>query len=190
VFVSQISVKMMNIMQLIHVKQIGIKPYEGKIAFGNRMMSATLGKNGMTAHKREGDGKTPIGFLKPLWGYYRADRVEKPASELPFYPLKQTDGWCDAPDHIHYNRFISHPFKASAERLWRGDNLYDHIIVLDWNMGIPYQKTPRQKHRGSAIFLHHKPETDKGTEGCIALNPDDLVWLLKRIDTNTVFHIK
>ena len=58
------------------------------------------------------------------------------------------DGWCDAPDDPNYNRLVSLPYPASAEHLWRDDNVYDLIAVLGYN------DDPVVPGKGSAIFLH------------------------------------
>ena len=43
-------------------------------------------------------------------------------------------GWCDDPRSKRYNQLIRYPFKFSSEKLFRSDNLYDIIIVLNFNM--------------------------------------------------------
>ena len=40
------------------------------------------------------------------------------------------------------------PFKYNFERLYRSDNIYDIILVLNFNLN------PVQKNKGSAIFIH------------------------------------
>ena len=42
-------------------------------------------------------------------------------------------GWCDDPYSKDYNKLIKFPFKYSAEKLYRIDNTYDLILVLDFN---------------------------------------------------------
>ena len=57
-------------------------------------------------------------------------------------------GWCDDPESKSYNRLIKFPFKYGAEKLWIKENIYDIIIVIDYNLN------PIIKKKGSAIFFH------------------------------------
>lgn len=59
--------------------------------------------------------------------------------------------------------------------MWRADYLYDIVVELDWN------RHPRVKGRGSAIFLHVAPPDRGATAGCIALPLADLRRLLPRL---------
>ncbi len=135
----------------------------GQICFGGRSFACALGKTGVTAQKREGDGATPMGAFRLLGGYFRADRMPKPHSLLPLRPLQIKDGWCDSPHHGLYNRPVSLPFGHSHEKLWRDDQLYDIIIILDQNIH------PRRPGGGSAIFFHIAAKDFTPTEGCIAV---------------------
>ena len=78
----------------------------------------------------------------------------------------------------NYNKLIKLPFKYSFERLYRKDNIYDIILVLDFNMN------PIKKYKGSAIFIH-LTKNYKHTAGCIALKKSDLLILLRLINKNT-----
>ena len=51
-------------------------------------------------------------------------------------------GWCDDPKSQHYNKLIKFPFNFSSESLYRKDNIYDLILVLDFN------SNPIKKNRG------------------------------------------
>jgi L,D-peptidoglycan transpeptidase YkuD (ErfK/YbiS/YcfS/YnhG family) len=103
---------------------------------------------------------------------YRADRVPRPQTVLPARRLKTDDGWCDAVGNGNYNRWVRLPYPASAERLWRGDALYDLVIVLDHN------RRPRMQGAGSAIFIHVARPGYQPTEGCVALALRHLLMLL------------
>jgi L,D-peptidoglycan transpeptidase YkuD (ErfK/YbiS/YcfS/YnhG family) len=139
-----------------------------------------LGRGGITRGKREGDGATPAGRLALVRGWYRADRLPRPATALPLAALHPWDGWCDAAADRNYNRHVALPYPASHERLWRDDGLYDVVIELDWN------RTPRVQGRGSAIFLHIARPGYAPTEGCIALAQGDLLRLLPRLRAGTM----
>lgn len=103
---------------------------------------------------------------------YRADRLQRPRTALPVKPITPRDGWCDAPADRNYNRPVPLPYPASHERLWRGDHLYDLVIVLGYN------DKPRSLGRGSAIFMHLARRSYAPTEGCIALARGDMLKLL------------
>lgn len=130
--------------------------------------------------KREGDGATPVAAMRVLGGGFRADRVRRPQTMLRLGPIRPRDGWCDAPADPNYNRPVTLPFTASHERLTRDDRLYDVCLVLDWNI------RPRARNRGSAIFLHVARPGFPPTEGCIAVAPAAMRWLLPRIGPDTV----
>jgi L,D-peptidoglycan transpeptidase YkuD (ErfK/YbiS/YcfS/YnhG family) len=129
---------------------------------------AAIGRTGVSAKKKEGDGATPAGPLRLISVLYRPDREQKPATQRPAEPLASTDGWCDDPALAMYNQKVTLPINGSAEQLWREDHLYDIIGVLDWNL------SPIVPGRGSAIFLHIASPDYAPTDGCVALAPNDL----------------
>jgi len=103
---------------------------------------------------------------------YRADRGPAPATRLRVRALSPTDGWCDAPDDPAYNRPVTLPYPASAETLWREDQVYDIVVILGHN------DDPVAPGLGSAIFLHLCRPGYPPTEGCIAIERSDLKTLL------------
>ena len=66
-------------------------------------------------------------------------------------------GWCDDPKSKKYNKLVYFPFKHSAEKLYRSENIYDIILVLNFNMN------PVKKNKGSAIFVHLAKKNYKKT---------------------------
>ena len=145
---------------------------DGRLRFGPAVYRAALGKGGIAAGKREGDGATPAGQLPLRRVLYRADRLARPRCAVPVLPLAPHDGWCDDPAHPDYNRLVRRPHGGRHEELWRSDPLYDVVGVLGWN------DAPVEKGRGSAIFLHVARPDYGPTEGCIALALPDLLALL------------
>ncbi|HTV34413.1 MAG TPA: L,D-transpeptidase family protein [Methylocella sp.] len=156
----------------------------GLLRAGQLTLSCTLGQAGVQHAKKEGDKATPAGRFALLYGFFRADRATRPASLLPVRPLCPADGWCDDPKSPLYNRPVPLPFRASHEKLWRGDSLYDLVIVLDYNLN------RRCKKRGSAIFLHCASENFAPTEGCVALSAKDLRKLLPRLSRRPVLIVR
>jgi L,D-peptidoglycan transpeptidase YkuD (ErfK/YbiS/YcfS/YnhG family) len=136
-----------------------------------------LGKGGViaAAEKREGDGATPLGSWSLDGMLLRPDRVSAPRTSLPWRWLRPTDGWCDDVHDPAYNRPVSHPYPASAERLWREDHAYDVIIVLGHN------QRPVQPGAGSAIFWHVAQPDWRPTEGCVAMERAVLIALIPHL---------
>jgi L,D-peptidoglycan transpeptidase YkuD (ErfK/YbiS/YcfS/YnhG family) len=133
---------------------------------------AALGRAGIRALKREGDGGTPLGRFPIRQVLYRADRGTRPRTSLPLHAIRANDGWCDDPSDRNYNRLIKLPSRRSAEGLKRADHLYDLVLVVGFN------DRPRIKGKGSAIFLHLARPGLAPTDGCIALTRRDLLAVL------------
>ena len=148
----------------------------GLRAFG-RVLPCSVGRGGVRARKREGDGATPRGTHRLVGMLYRPDRLARPADWA--LPIRPGDLWSDDPSDEDYNLMVRAPYAASHERLRRADPLYDVILITDWNW--PYAV----KGRGSAIFIHQWRKPGHPTEGCLALARSDLHWLLPRIRHET-----
>jgi L,D-peptidoglycan transpeptidase YkuD (ErfK/YbiS/YcfS/YnhG family) len=148
---------------------------QGWLRAGPLALPVALGRGGIKANKREGDGATPRGTfrLKRLW--WRGDRHPRPATRLPATRIKPDDGWCEDPSDRHYNRRIKVPPQSTADRLARMDGLYDYIVELDHNT------RPRIAGRGSAVFIHIARPGFAPTAGCVALNVNSLRRLLARL---------
>jgi L,D-peptidoglycan transpeptidase YkuD (ErfK/YbiS/YcfS/YnhG family) len=140
----------------------------GAAEWGGRRFHRALGRSGIKADKREGDGATPAGTLALTRVLYRPDRVARPETELPCAALRRDDGWCDAPNDTAYNLPVRLPHGASAEAMWRDDRVYDLVVITDHNTG------PVVPGRGSAIFVHVATPDFAATEGCIAFSLEDL----------------
>ena len=97
--------------------------------------------------------------------------------------IKKNTGWCDDSKSNFYNQQISLPSKFGYEKLYRNDNLYDLIIVINYNMN------PIIKNKGSAIFIHVAKNYYKKTKGCIALKKKNLIELISLIKKNTKIKI-
>ncbi|WP_246727847.1 L,D-transpeptidase family protein [Chelativorans sp. Marseille-P2723] len=167
----------------ISVRQRPGKPTQGFLRIGGLTVPCSLGRSGITALKREGDGATPLATLRPLGVLFRRDRRRNGIGpvRLPSLPVLPGFGWCDAPEDPNYNRPVPLPFRASHEKMRRSDRLYDVCIVLDWNT------LPRRRYRGSAIFLHIAHEGLQPTEGCIAVCPRVMARILPLLTRRTRF---
>ncbi|MGH6842906.1 MAG: L,D-transpeptidase family protein [Methylocella sp.] len=156
----------------------------GRFRAGSVVARCAIGRAGIRQDKREGDRATPSGAFRFLGGFFRGDRISREAWALPMRLASPSDGWCDDPESALYNRRVALPCRASHEKLWRADCLYDLVIVLEYNIH------PRRKNRGSAIFLHCAGPGFAPTEGCIALSLDDLRRLLPRLARKAVLTVR
>ena len=142
----------------------------------------SIGKKGLKSKKKEGDNCTPIGIFKIGKVYYRSDRIKKLETVLKTKKITKNMGWCDDPYNKKYNKEIVLDKKNKGEKLYRRDNTYDVLIVVEYN-------TKKIKpFKGSAIFIH-LTKNYSPTEGCIALKKNDLLILLKIINKNSKIKI-
>lgn len=155
-------------------------PTQGILQWAGQTFACALGRGGIVALKREGDGGTPLGRMRLLHGFFRHGRCNAAASPLPFRRAGADDGWCDAPGDRNYNRQVRLPYGASCETLQRRDRLYDCVVVLDYNI------RPRRYGRGSAIFFHIAREGFTPTEGCVAVSPQVMARLLPHLTSRTM----
>ncbi len=92
-------------------------------------------------------------------------------------------GWCDDPKSKNYNKLIKLPSKFSYEKLYKKENIYDIILVLNFNMN------PILKNKGSAIFIHIAKQNFKKTEGCIAIKKIHLLKVIKKLKSKSIVMI-
>lgn len=174
-----------KLLKTIHVtRQQNGEIHEGLLSYNNKTIPCCLGRSGLTHDKKEGDGATPVGSFKLLYGFHREDRLAKPKSNLKFSTIQSDDGWCDEPEHENYNALVKLPFEASHEVMTREDRLYDICIVMDYNI------EPTISGLGSAIFFHQTSRELKPTEGCVAIDPQHMQDLLPLLSDQTVMVIQ
>ena len=155
----------------------------GYLQYKNLKFRCALGKAGIKKKEKEGDNVTPKGTFKITKMYYRPDKIKNITSLVKKIKIKNNMGWCDDPSSNLYNRQIKLPSKFSHEKLYRKDNLYDLILVLNYNVN------PIRKNKGSAIFIHIAKKNYKKTKGCIALKKKHLIELVSKIKKNTKIKI-
>ena len=149
------------------------------LTFNNYRIKCAVGKRGIGIKKKEGDFITPIGTFKIKYILYRKDRINKPKSVFKTLQITKKMGWCDDPISKKYNKLITYPFKYNAEKLYRKNNIYDILIVLNYNM------KPIIKNKGSAIFIHVAKKNYSSTEGCVAVKKNDLLKLIRNLTKKT-----
>ena len=148
------------------------------LLFDDFIFRCVVGKKGVSGKKKEGDFCTPKGSFKLKTVYYRPDRVKKIQTKLNTKKINPNMGWCNDPLNEKYNSLIKINGKIRHEKLYRRDNKYDILLVIDYNLRKPIP------FKGSAIFIH-LTKNFKGTAGCIALNKKDFLILLKLVNKKT-----
>ena len=148
------------------------------LTYNKLKVKCAIGKKGIGYKRKEGDLITPIGQFKIKYILYRKDRV-KIKTKLKRKIIKKNLGWCDDPKSTHYNKPVKLPFTYSHEKLYKKENIYDIVLVLNYNMN------PIKKNKGSAIFIHVAKNNFKKTEGCIAIKKLNLIKLIRKINANT-----
>jgi L,D-peptidoglycan transpeptidase YkuD (ErfK/YbiS/YcfS/YnhG family) len=139
---------------------------------------ARVGRNGLSANRREGDGTTPTGTYaigRTMYGI-----APDPGVRYRYRRIVCGDYWVEDPRSPHYNTFrhvacgTTPPFKATGERLWHATTAYRHFAVIEFNMN------PAVPGRGSGIFLH--ATTGGPTNGCVSLPLAQLRQALRWLD--------
>jgi L,D-peptidoglycan transpeptidase YkuD (ErfK/YbiS/YcfS/YnhG family) len=174
----------MGTLKAIYLRAAPGSRIRGVLRAGPLAWPVALGRGGILANKREGDGGTPRGTFRPVRLWWRADRHSRPASRLPVRRITPADAWCEDPADRRYNRPIQAPAGEAGDRLGRDDHLYDFIVEIDHNT------RPRILGRGSAVFLHLARAGLAPTAGCVAMPKEKLRHLLKIIGSNTQIDIR
>ena len=134
---------------------------------------------GISQKKKEGDNCTPAGKFSFGKLFYRKDRIKNLKTVIKKTPINKNYGWCDDPESKKYNKLIKFPFKGSAEKLFLKKNIYDLLLVINYN------RNPVVKNKGSAIFLHLTSKNYSKTKGCVAIKKKDFIKVLSFIKKKT-----
>ena len=160
-----------------------IKINKNYLSYDKYKVKCALGKRGIGKKKKEGDKITPIGRYNIKFLLYRKDRIKKIKTKLKKFVIKKNMGWCDDSSSKNYNKLIQLPTKYSHEKLYKKDNSYDIILVLNFNM------YPIIKNKGSAIFIHVAKQCYKKTLGCVAINKISLLKIAKKLNKKSIVEI-
>ena len=74
---------------IIVVRQRPGRPSQGLLIWGNTVFPCALGRGGIKALKREGDGATPLGSTRLLYGWFRHGKIESRRSGLALRQITQ-----------------------------------------------------------------------------------------------------
>ena len=163
----------------VRIRAAAGNPCRGWLTAGARTIPVALGRGGIIANKREGDGGTPRGTFRPVRLWWRADRHPRPRTFLPVRAIGPEDAWCEDPTDRHYNQPVRLGLDRRGDRLKRDDHLYDFIVEIDHNTA------PRIAGRGSAVFLHLARENFSPTAGCVAMTRSAMLRLLRELGPDT-----
>ena len=164
---------------MIRIRPAAGDPCRGWLSAGGLTVPVALGRGGIRANKREGDGGTPRGIFRPRRLWWRADRHPRPRSLLPLRAIGPDDAWCEDPTSRHYNQPVRLERDRGGDRLRRDDHLYDFIVEIDHNT------RPRIAGRGSAVFLHLARADFSPTAGCVSMTKSAMLRLLRRLGPQT-----
>src|SRR5258707_2994028 len=90
---------------------------QGWLLAGGRYTKVALGRSGIKANKREGDGATPAGRYRLGRGWGRPDRPPRPRTLPPPKPITRLDRWCEDPSDRRHNPAISISRGQPGDRL-------------------------------------------------------------------------
>jgi L,D-peptidoglycan transpeptidase YkuD (ErfK/YbiS/YcfS/YnhG family) len=166
-------------LSVIRIKRAAGDPRRGWLTADGWTVPVALGRGGILANKREGDGGTPRGIFHPLRLWWRADRHGRPPTFLPVRPIRPEDAWCEDPLDRRYNQPLRLGRGQNGDRLTREDHLYDFIVEIDHN------SNPRIAGRGSAVFLHLARTNFSATAGCVSMTKSAMLRLLRRMGPQT-----
>jgi L,D-peptidoglycan transpeptidase YkuD (ErfK/YbiS/YcfS/YnhG family) len=169
---------------LVRISAAAGNPRRGWLTAAGQTVPVALGRGGIKANKREGDGGTPKGIFRPRQLWWRADRHPRPRTYLPVRPIGPEDAWCEDPLSRHYNQPVRLDRERGGDRLKRDDHLYDFIIEIDHN------RSPRIAGRGSAVFLHLARDNFGPTAGCVSMTQSAMLRLLQRLGPETKIMIE
>ena len=154
------------------------------LTYNNYKAKCAIGKRGIGLKRKEGDLITPEGNYKIKYILFRKDRIKNIKSKVKKIEIKKNMGWCDDPQSKEYNKIVKLPSIYSHEKLYKKENIYDIIIVLNYNMH------PIIKNKGSAIFIHIAKKNYKKTAGCVAIEKKRLLKIIKELKKNTEVRIE
>src|ERR687896_1544155 len=146
---------------------------------------ARLGRNGLSANRREGDGTTPAGTFRIHATMYGNEA--NPGVRFRYVRVRCGDWWDEDSRSPTYNTFQrvgcgrTPPFGVKSEGMWQSPGAYPYLAVVEFNM------RPVVPGRGSGIFLH--AQTGGPTAGCISLRRNDLRRVLRWLRPEDAPHI-
>lgn len=134
---------------------------------------------GITALKKEGDGKSPAGMFPLTFAFGRPD---KPGEVKLAYD--KLEGYSECVDDVastHYNKLV-HRLKVGNFDWRSSEKMLEVGPEYDLGLFVAHNSYPVRKGDGSCIFLHVWKDSTTGTAGCTAMKRDDLLQILNWVD--------
>lgn len=161
-----------------------IKLYENNICV-KKLENISIGKNGLTNSKKEGDLCTPKGTYNLGFAFGTMDKK----FEYPYYKIDDKYYWVDDIKSPFYNQLVmisdkasNTPydyFKFSNQVAWTtAEHLIDYPIEYELGLVIEFNIKPCIPGKGSAIFFHLQKGNKNYTAGCIATTKDNLLYII------------
>jgi L,D-peptidoglycan transpeptidase YkuD (ErfK/YbiS/YcfS/YnhG family) len=150
-----------------------IRTDNGRWRLTRHAMPARLGASGLSSHRHEGDGTTPIGSFGFVYAF--GSRPNPGLTALRYRRIDPRSCW--ASTRSDYNRWVEES-PCRGESLYASARLaYRYAAVIDFNYRHPLY------NRGSGIFLH--VQTGRPTRGCVSLKQPDLLAVLRWLTPTT-----
>ena len=167
------------------ISSIGIRaaagdPRRGWLTADGRTIPVALGRGGIRANKREGDGGTPKGTFRPAANMV-ARRPPSAAAHVSAGSRRSGPRMPGAriPQDRHYNR----PVRLAARAGRRPADA--RRSPLRFHRRDRSQPSPRIAGRGSAVFLHLARDNFGPTAGCVSMTKSAMLRLLRRLGPET-----
>ena len=143
---------------------------------------AEIGRGGLSAHRHEGDGSTPIGVFS-IGAVLYGNAPRPTGLHAAYRRLRCGDWWDEDPTSPRYNTFVAvgcgtvPAFAAGSEALWTETVAYPYFAVLGFNVHPVRRGVGGARSPGSGIFLHSW--VGGLTDGCVALHRAQLLRVLR-----------
>jgi L,D-peptidoglycan transpeptidase YkuD (ErfK/YbiS/YcfS/YnhG family) len=167
--------------------KVSVQAFEfryGEWRYALRPMKGVIGYNGFSVHKREGDGKTPIGIFSFGTAFGRDTKPN--GMSWKYKKTTKYDYWIDDVSSKDYNKWIT--YTGNPSKRWKSYERMTHELYK-YGAVINYNTKPIVKGKGSAVFLHIWRGSSSKTAGCVAVEQGNLVSTLKWLNPEMNPHI-
>ena len=132
------------------------------------------GKNGFSINRHSGDLTTPIGAFPILYAFGTKKNVN---TKIEYKLITENSYFSDDEEkYDEYNTWIESKNKINGEHLIDYPKEYEYGFVIGFNVN------PKIKGKGSSFFLHCIGKNNY-TAGCIAIDTQNMIYLLRKINT-------
>lgn len=154
----------------------------------NMDVDARIGKNGLTNNLNENSNATPKGTFK--FGLAFGFKKFPTDKSIKYQIINKNLYWVSDIKSKYYNKLvdINKVPKGSFDPK-KSEHLIDYPIHYEYAIEIICN--PKNiPNKGSAIFLHIMSKNKGGTAGCVAIERNDMIKILKNINKDTIIEIK